>query len=71
MLCPLGEVSAAGMLPSSLQGRIHKVNRRQAREGALGHGIRAKRAQHRPSSMEDLILVQLIVYCLFNAAAYF
>ncbi|MGB5728723.1 MAG: hypothetical protein WBM52_16115, partial [Thiogranum sp.] len=27
------------MLPSSVQGGIHKVNRRQAREGALGYSV--------------------------------
>jgi len=30
------------MLPSSLPGGIHKVNRRQAREGTLGYSVSRK-----------------------------
>jgi len=34
--------SAAGMLPSSIQEGIYKLNRRQAREGALGRSVSRK-----------------------------
>ena len=33
------------MLPSSLQGCIYKVNRREAREGALGYKVNRREAR--------------------------
>ncbi|MEN8762310.1 MAG: hypothetical protein ABF290_07730, partial [Thiogranum sp.] len=34
-----------GKRSSSVRGRIHKVNRRQAREGALGHKVNRRQAR--------------------------
>jgi hypothetical protein len=39
------KVQVGLLLPSTVQGRIHKVNRRQAREGALGYKVNRRQAR--------------------------
>jgi len=69
VLYPLGEMSAAGMLPSSLHGWIHKVNRRQAREGTLGYGVLAKRAHHRPTQIYFMASLTVVTKATFATFA--